>query len=261
MSRRQSYLLRCTHGLSLPFVVLLTGCAPSVLQRKAVRTFGADFDCPSASVFPSPGGYRVEGCGKVGFYHCQGDPQHDPEMFGPTDPQRSPGDVLFDNFFTSVMSAVKAPTRCWLESEPEDGATSARVASRGRRSAPHQAASALQAPVRDAPVSTLLMLGGGRLALSFDPARSTEYVTLHAMSERVALHTPCRPQLLHDGVSLVVGAVQHPANNELLFVLSRTQVVALRHSVRVDGHLCGLRFSLDSAARQTLAAFASALSR
>jgi hypothetical protein len=250
------------HGLFmlLASVQLSLGCAAASAESRAVHQFEAQFECPDAHTFASPGGYRVEGCGSTAFYRCVKDAPRPLK----SESEGRQGDVagaLLEGLWESAAAEANATVRCALEPSPlnSQAASGADSSIHPLNTTPHQAALALANQA--APLTLSLSLAGASLELFADPVRSPDYALLALHSQGLASYRECKPWLFHDGNHLSVSALQVVARDRLHWVVPTRELRSLQHSSRVDGNVCGLRFSLDREQREQLAAFAQRLPR
>lgn len=234
----------------------LTGCA--LTSASLSHSQAPQFDCESARLAQAPSGYRLEGCGKMAFYHCtrvrQGrsvpSPHRPAVYWTPHGPPRA----LSFRAAREGVDQQTTPSECRLESEramsiEEQAAESARLTPTAE----------VSAAMRSAPGATTLARArfrGGSIALLAPAAELSEHMlmSVHA-NEAVELDDGCRLSGFVDATPLTIGAVRQTTPHDLQLIVRSGEMRGLENSTRFFGTVCGVRFDLDDGARRTLGKF------
>jgi hypothetical protein len=238
----------------------LAACGAS--SQLVPASFAPQFDCASARLAPSPGGYRLEGCGQIAFFHCfrstddrsSGGRRVEYSIQYPTvfwTPQHAPAGDQFVATREGVDQSTKS-ANCALESqremsEPEKAEELARLR-------PSDAVERAMGASRSASVRAKATFTGGRVELL--SAEDATHVLLSVQGKRpVELDDTCRITAIVEGSPLKVEAVRQRSAHELQLLLRAEELRGLEQSSRFFGSVCGLRFDLDARARRTLAKY------
>jgi len=220
------------------------------------------FDCASARLAHEPGGYRLEGCGQIAFFHCSvvraGERQRVKPL--PTvywTPQSTPEAGQFRATREGVDQSTTSGD-CVLSSQramsvAERDAALARLTPSAAVDATTHAADAAQVRAR-------VRFQGGQLEL-LSPSNGPFEHLLLSLHGKQPLHVDnkCRMSSFVDGTWLTIEAVRQRSAHEVQLVVPARELHGLSGSTRFFGSVCGLRFDLDERARRDLAKFELAL--
>ena len=227
-------------------------------------SFAPQFDCATARMAPNPGGYRLEGCGQIAFFHCRWaanerlrgeQPRNAYSRVYPTvfwTPQHAPdgGDE-----FVSTREGVDqstTPQDCSFESQRE--MSGQEKAAEVARLSPSPAAERVMASARGAKVRAKARFMGGEVELSTTPEGGSDHLLLSVHANRpIKVDETCRITGVVEGTPLTVEAVRQTSPREVQLLLRSAELRGLESSSRFFGSVCGLRFDLDEQARRTLA--------
>jgi hypothetical protein len=250
--------------LGISILAGLGGCGAALLVP---GSFAPQFDCASARMGPAPGGYRLEGCGQIAFFHCRwaaseqlrGErPRNAYSRMYPAvfwTPQRAPD----GNGFAATREGVDqstTPQECTFESqremsEQEKAAELARLALSPAAERLRANAHASGAKVR---AKTAFM--GGQLEIVTAPVVGPDHLLLSVQGKQsLKLDDTCRITSTVEGTPLTVEAVRQTSPHELQLLIRSAELRGLENSSRFFGSVCGQRFDLDERARRTLAKY------
>jgi hypothetical protein len=234
----------CALALVLVFINL-GGCAMAIQRSRVANAFVAQFDCPVSTVRSSPGGYRVEGCGTIAFYHCS-QPHYRSDWLYPR--YRENAAV---GMFGDLVDLALTPGDCFLEHQrsalyPRTGRTEQTV---------DRAALNVITPAEHARVRGRVRFLGGQLELLAIPGKYPDHVLLTVHGDHRLHYDDCQPQILRDGRPLLFTARRAREPYDMLLVVPAEQLRNLHQAARMGGYVCGLRFELGERERQALESF------
>jgi hypothetical protein len=256
---------------SLLLATASSGCVTSASLSQA-NSFVPQFDCPTAKLGNATGGYRLEGCGKIAFYHCselrysgqqRGRRLYEEQTVG----NRPavfwvPQGPLQGQAFRPTREGVDqstTPRQCTFDSERPMSETE--LAAERERVTPSEAELAAMRGADQAKLGGRAKFQNGQLEVLGTSVES-EYLLLSLRSKQaLELNSECRMTGIVDATPLTIKAVRQRSAHELQLLVHANDLRGLETSTRFFGSVCGVRFDLDERARRDLAKYALTLSR
>jgi hypothetical protein len=207
-------------------------------KRQVERRFQTIFGCPPgpSHVLSTPGGYRVEGCGRVAHFRCFDNDHHVDEA---------------DLIGALVHGALDADTCIMEHSEAYTSASTPKLNARPEV--------AVQRESKEVSMKARVLLAGGHLRLFARPAKYPEHLLLTVHRIAPLSPEPCAAALFMDGAPIELPEVRRTSDHEVSLVVRAADLREAHRAVRLSGSVCGFDFELDAHGRETVGLFEARL--